>query len=327
MATIFKRKDKDGKYHVKIRRTGFSTKTKDFRSLKDARAWARLMEGNLDRQNISGRDKTKYSLTTLVSRYINVVLTYKQQTTRETESIILRAFLQNCKFAHLNINDIKPFHFARYRDERLSRVKPSTLNRELGVLNHLYSVADTEWDMNIPNPLRRVKKPRVNNKRDRVMSAQEYQWLLDNANKDLRDVITIAMETAMRRTEITNIRREDIRGFTLVIPKGKTGKRTIPLTLKVMKVLKERELPFKIRPRTISWNFLMLCRIGGIKDLRFHDIRHSSLTEYSKRLSVQELMVISGHSNLKMLSRYVNLKATDLIEKINFGQKKLKVLK
>ena len=49
MATIFKRKDKVGKYHVKIRRTGFSTKTKDFRSLKDARAWARLMEGNLDK--------------------------------------------------------------------------------------------------------------------------------------------------------------------------------------------------------------------------------------------------------------------------------------
>ena len=42
MATIFKRKDKVGKYHVKIRRTGFSTKTKDFRSLKDARWLARF---------------------------------------------------------------------------------------------------------------------------------------------------------------------------------------------------------------------------------------------------------------------------------------------
>ena len=66
MATIFKRKDKVGKYHVKIRRTGFSTKTKDFRSLKDARAWVRLMEGNLDKYDINDKDNTKYTLTKLV---------------------------------------------------------------------------------------------------------------------------------------------------------------------------------------------------------------------------------------------------------------------
>ena len=51
MATIIKRKDRDNKYHVIIRRAGYSTKTKLLRSLKDARAWGRLMEGNLDREN------------------------------------------------------------------------------------------------------------------------------------------------------------------------------------------------------------------------------------------------------------------------------------
>ena len=51
MATIYKMKEREGKYQVKIRRVGFSTKTKLFRSLKDARAWGRLMEGNLDREN------------------------------------------------------------------------------------------------------------------------------------------------------------------------------------------------------------------------------------------------------------------------------------
>ena len=66
MATIFKRKDKVGKYHVKIRRTGYSVKTRLFRSLKEARAWARLMEGSLDKRDINDKDNTKYTLTKLV---------------------------------------------------------------------------------------------------------------------------------------------------------------------------------------------------------------------------------------------------------------------
>ena len=77
MATIYKRKEREGKYQVKIRRTGYSSKTRLFNSLKNARAWARLMEGNLDKEDINGRDLTKHTLTKLVSRYINVVLCYK----------------------------------------------------------------------------------------------------------------------------------------------------------------------------------------------------------------------------------------------------------
>ena len=123
-------KEREGKYQVKIRRVGFSTKTKLFRSLKDARACARLMEGNLDKHDINDRDNTKYTLTKLVDRYINVVLCYKQMTTKYSEGVILKSFIRKCKFGHLNVNDIKPFHFARYRDERLNHVKPVPMNQE-----------------------------------------------------------------------------------------------------------------------------------------------------------------------------------------------------
>ena len=118
MASIIKRRDRKGKYLVFIRRAGYTTKTKYFTTLRDARAWSRLMEGNLDKRNIKGKDNSNYTLTKLIHRYINVVLTYKQATTQDREGVILKSFIRRCKFAHLNVNDIKSFHFARYRDER-----------------------------------------------------------------------------------------------------------------------------------------------------------------------------------------------------------------
>ena len=39
IATIYKMKERENKYQAKIRRTGYSAKTKLFRSLKEARGW------------------------------------------------------------------------------------------------------------------------------------------------------------------------------------------------------------------------------------------------------------------------------------------------
>ena len=68
----------------------------------------------------------------------------------------------------------------------------------------------------------------------------------------LRDIIQIALETAMRQGEILRVQREHIRDNTLFIPIAKTKSRTIPLTLKAISLLSNTELPFKITGDALS---------------------------------------------------------------------------
>ena len=57
----------------------------------------------------------------------------------------------------------------------------------------------------------------------------------------------------------------------------------------------------------------------GLHDVCFHDLRHTALTNLflKKSLTVPEVMLISGHSDPRILLKtYTNLKAQDLVEKI-----------
>jgi integrase len=52
---------------------------------------------------------------------------------------------------------------------------------------------------------------------------------------------------------------------------------------------------------------------AGINDLRFHDLRHEAVTRLFERgLSIAEVAAISGHKELRMLSRYTHLRAADV---------------
>ena len=54
-----------------------------------------------------------------------------------------------------------------------------------------------------------------------------------------------------------------------------------------------------------------------IKDFHFHDLRHMALTRLSSKFTnILELAAISGHKELKMLQRYVHIKAEDLAKKM-----------
>jgi len=48
-----------------------------------------------------------------------------------------------------------------------------------------------------------------------------------------------------------------------------------------------------------------LRRRSGLKDFRFHDLRHEAISSFFERgLSVPEVALISGHRDARMLFRY-----------------------
>jgi integrase len=138
-------------------------------------------------------------------------------------------------------------------------------------------------------------------------------------------LVEFAIETAMRRGELTSLRWENVNLNSRVayLPLTKNGdSRYVPLSSKAISIL--NKLPrtsdgrvFPLKTNSVSLNFLRASRKAGIPDIHFHDLRHIALTRMSSKISnVLELAAISGHKELKMLQRYTHIKAEDLVQKL-----------
>ena len=177
MATLRKRNDK---WHVQIRRKDYPSQTKSFISKKTAEKWIRETENRIDKGYLhQSSEKLSLTLKELIIRYIANVLVKKRGCVNET--IILKAFMRQ-PFVNKPLIQIRGEDFAQYRDQRLEYVKPATLLRELCIVQHLYSTAKKEWSFDIPNPIKNIQKPKLNNRRERRLTKEEYEFLITDNN-------------------------------------------------------------------------------------------------------------------------------------------------
>jgi integrase len=289
MATLRQRKSK---WQVQIRRQGQSALSRSFALKDDAQRWARQMEAQIDCQGIQPdlRPLRRTSVSELVVRFREEE-TPKRKGGRN-ETLVLNAFLRN-KLSQLPLSEIQPSHFARYRDERLKRVKPGTVIRELGLIQTVFEIAKTRWGFPLSgNPVRAIKKPRADEGRNRRLKGGEWERITealgDSRNPVFRPLIEIAVETAMRRGEILSARKGhlDWEASTLNIPMTKTGvPRTIPLTPRALELFRElaadksdNELLFDTTASAVNQGWKRLTKRAGLIDLHFHDLRHEALS-------------------------------------------------
>ena len=306
------------KWQSIIRITGHPVIAKSFVSKTDAKLWALSIESKIRRDDL-GISKIIYpKFKDLAHRYIKEVSPYKKSFIKERYIILA---LLNESWSKDSINKITPAVISKYRDKYLTKVSGSSVNRTLDVLSTIFTTCKKEWGYPIENPILSIRRPKKAEPRDRRFNEDELNKLI-KGNKTsplLRDIIQIALETAMRQGEILRVQREHIRDNTLFIPIAKTKSRTIPLTLKAISLLNNTELPFNITGDALSKQFKKLCDYYGIEDAHFHDLRKQSLTNFmlDKKLSVAETMMIAGHSDPRMLLRtYNNLKVEDVAKKL-----------
>ena len=307
------------KWQSVIRITGHPVIAKSFVSKTDAKLWALSTESKIRRDDL-GISKIIYpKFKDIAHRYIKEVSPYKKSFVKERYIILA---LLNESWSKDSINKITPAVISKYRDKYLTKVSGSSVNRTLDVISTIFTTCKKEWGYPIENPILSIRRPKKVEPRDRRFNEDELSKLI-KGNKTsplLRDIIQIALETAMRQGEILRVQREHIRDNTLFIPIAKTKSRTIPLTLKAISLLNNTELPFNITGDALSKQFKKLCDNYGIEDAHFHDLRKQSLTNFmlDKKLSVAETMMIAGHSDPRMLLRtYNNLKVEDVAKKLS----------
>lgn len=319
-------RNRNNKWQARVRRIGQPDITKTFFTRQDAEKWARSIEIDLDRGtyiNKSIAEKTQFK--DILDQYlINVIPNMRSS---KDEAIRVKRLMRH-PIAQYNMAELSPKHIAAYRDERLKVIKPNTVIRELAVLSSIINHARREWGLNIINPVTMIKKPPSSQGRDRLLDNDELSRLLGELEKIncwLKPLTEFALETAMRRGELmsllwTNINFEKSVAF---LPLTKNGdSRYVPLSTKAIKILKTlpRDIEGRVFPlnkQTVSIFFLRAARRAKLSDIHFHDLRHIALTKLSVRFSnILELATISGHKELKMLQRYVHIKAEDLVQKL-----------
>lgn len=111
---------------------------------------------------------------------------------------VLRAPLADMSLQNLSASAI-----AMYRYERLQEVTAGTVCRELHHIQHSLTIAIREWGFHLEeNPAQKVRKPKLQNARNRRVSQSEMDRLvaelLELERQDVIAVILFAVETATR---------------------------------------------------------------------------------------------------------------------------------
>jgi len=170
--------------------------------------------------------------------------------------------------------------------------------------------------------------------RRRRPTEQEIADLCDYLDKrstlPMRDLIHFAIESAMRIEEITMLRWLDLNeeDRTILIrdrkhPRQKQGNdQEVPLLGKTFEIVQRQPRPeqptpdcriFPVKADTVSTIFPRAKKALGIEDLHFHDLRHEGVSRlFEQGYQIQEVALVSGHRDWKMLARYTQIKAKDL---------------
>ncbi|MDU9003439.1 hypothetical protein QO231_06170 [Sedimentitalea todarodis] len=114
----------------------------------------------------------------VLERYRDTITSTKR--CADNERYAINGFLRS-NLAPVRLDKVTPARVAKYRDLRLEDVKPATVVRELGWLQHAIDIACSDWGQHLPdgNPARQVRRPKIDNRRERRLQQGEWQALLD----------------------------------------------------------------------------------------------------------------------------------------------------
>lgn len=319
MATFQKRGDS---WRAIIRRAGQPTVTATFETKASAQKWATETEAKMDAgRYVDPRPHSDLTLKVAFDRYLEEVTARKKNTSGERSRI---ARWQKSVVKDRTLLQIGSHDLAKFRNDRLAEgAAANSVRLDLAVISHLFTIAAKEWGFtDLQNPVLHLTLPSPGKGRDRRLAPGEEEQLLAVApefHDELHDIIIVALETAMRRAEISKLNAKLIRNGIAVIRDTKNGDdRRVPLSSRALAAI-QRHTPsadgriFQIHVGDISRKFNCAAKKIGAEDLVFHDLRHEATSRlFEKGFSSMEVATITGHKTLQMLKRYTHLRVQDL---------------
>ena len=191
-----------------------------------------------------------------------IILHYKQKVTplkksSHNENIIIESLARN-SWMLIPLDKLQPIDITNYRDERLTKIKPSSFAREFGILRHALKIARDEWGWEVPTDLfRHIKIPKLYQRVIRRIQDKDLELisgsLLEVGVKfDLRNSLSVPDTSVMiegDKSYVYKINEENVANKTEI----KTGIRT-DKSIEIISGLTEGDIIVaeglkKVRPR------------------------------------------------------------------------------
>jgi integrase len=188
-----------------------------------------------------------------------------------------------------------------------------------------------QWRVISANPANGVKAPPTTVTPLRYLKPVELQKVVDACPDWLKPIVRLAVATAMKRSELLELRWRDVdlnRGTIVLMRKNVEQGRTIPLNKLARQALASvtciKRTPDDhvfagggISKANVSQAFLRACRSVGIFDVRFQDLRHTAASWMSLRgIDVQTVSRFLGHADLRMAGRYQHLSRPSVLDAV-----------
>jgi len=362
---IEERKAKDGStsYRVKIRIKGYPSTSATFARKTDAKRWeAQTITAIKENRYFNSIESNKHTLAELVDRYLENELKqrssdhqkykmhlewWKEQLGDYYLSSITPALIADCR------DKLQQEPFKYTKDENGKNVDPvyrtnATVNRYLASLSIAMTIATNEWLWMNENPMKKVKKRTEPRGRIRFLTEIEQEKLLNACEQVncpfLLIVVTIALSTGCRYSEVLNLKWSDIdfeKNIIRFMDTKNGDNRAVRLSNHPKKIIKKHseskiitsEYVFPRKdgkaPLDIRKKWEKALEESEIKDFNFHDLRHTAASNLAKHgATLMELTQILGHKTLQMVKRYSHLteehtaKILDKMNKAQFSKKK-----
>ncbi|MGD0275803.1 MAG: site-specific integrase [Syntrophales bacterium] len=243
------------------------------------------------------------------------------------------------QFGHYPLRRFDTRMVEQFQTERLQKGnKPGTVNRHISIMKHMFTKA-VDWNMVEDETLKRVRRVKLleeNNRRLRYLSKEECQSLINSCDHHLKPIVTMALNTGMRKGEILNLKWDNVdlrHGFILLDHTKNGERREIPINATLRDTLagmvRRLDVPYVFisnktgeRYGNLQRSFNTACRRAGIKDFHFHDLRHTFASQLVMAgIDLTTIKELLGHKTLTMTLRYAHLapshkvNAVDILDK------------
>lgn len=210
----------------------------------------------------------------------------------------------------------------------------TTINRYMELLRHFLNMAKSE-NLISSNPLENYE-PYAEDQKGRALTKGEIGKVLAAAlamkkkprgkiHALIHDLILLALNTAMRLSEILNLRKSYIRGDVVYYPMSKTkSRRRVPgggrfqaklivLNETAQAIIASQDSPddfvFNLNrrdPNVVFRSIHLIRKRTGIPDFTFHQLRHTASTIVASQSSLASARVVLGHSDIRTTLRYTH---------------------
>jgi integrase len=344
MGSIRERKRKDGS-------TAFFAEIVIMRNLKivhrevrtfdrrqAASAWLKKREAELAKPDAAlgaKANKRNPTLADAIDRYVSESL----KEIGRTKAQVLRT-IKKYEIADMQCADIKSMHILEFARTVGAGVQPQTVNNYLSHLAAVFSIALPAWGYaldcsEMESAFKVARKFGIvgpSQERDRRPTLDELDSLMSHffdrkrrrpSSIPMHAVAPFALFSTRRLEEITRIAWDDLdeHGKRILIrdmkhPGEKIGNDVwCDLPEPALEII--RAMPrthkeiFPYNGDSIGTAFARACKILGIEDLHFHDLRHEGISRlFEMGNNIPRVATVSGHRSWASLKRYTHIRAT-----------------